>query len=357
MTTTPFDAARLRGIFPFLPQGADAGLWQRWQNEIGMLLHEHPVNEARRGRGQRAGDRHLVLGRGAPRGHQRDAARHRPCSARTNRRPCARHRASRGWNQPPARIGRHAGARARRRRSTQRRFCAGAHGGHRHDRAGRRAGRPSRALARARARMSRRKRLARLTLIADGHGVAARWTATTADVLATRFRSRAAQAVRRPCADPNRDHRSPRSRPRHRHRCKPPAGRRCLRAFTLRAASSTRPSSTIRWPRCRPSRHSRTSTPRPSASRTPSPRGERIVHRRRLRRRRRDGVRGRRARPARDGRRRRLPRAQPLRVRLRTDAGDRRARRGAAARLLVTVDNGIASVDGVAAAQRAAAST
>jgi len=51
MTTTPFDAARLRGIFPFLPQGADAGLWQRWQNEIGMLLHEHPVNEARQAAG------------------------------------------------------------------------------------------------------------------------------------------------------------------------------------------------------------------------------------------------------------------------------------------------------------------
>ena len=46
-----------------------------------------------------------------------------------------------------------------------------------------------------------------------------------------------------------------------------------------------------------------------------------------------------------------VPRAQPLRVRLRADAGDRR-RRGtpASPRLIVTVDNGIASVDGVAAA-------
>jgi hypothetical protein len=47
MTTTPFEAARLRGIFPYLPRGEEAGVWQRWQNEIGMLLHEHPVNEAR----------------------------------------------------------------------------------------------------------------------------------------------------------------------------------------------------------------------------------------------------------------------------------------------------------------------
>jgi hypothetical protein len=30
-----------------LPSGADAGKWRRWQNEIQMLLHEHPVNAAR----------------------------------------------------------------------------------------------------------------------------------------------------------------------------------------------------------------------------------------------------------------------------------------------------------------------
>jgi hypothetical protein len=47
LATTPFDAAVLHGIFPFLPTGADAGTWQRWQNEISMLLHEHPVNDAR----------------------------------------------------------------------------------------------------------------------------------------------------------------------------------------------------------------------------------------------------------------------------------------------------------------------
>ncbi len=50
--------------------------------------------------------------------------------------------------------------------------------------------------------------------------------------------------------------------------------------------------------------------------------------RRRLRRRRRDRVRGRRARARGDGRQRRFPRAEPLRVRLRTHAGDRRRGRG-----------------------------
>jgi hypothetical protein len=50
--TTPFDAARAKGVFPHLPGGAEGGVWRRWQNEIGMLLHEHPVNVAR----QAAGD-------------------------------------------------------------------------------------------------------------------------------------------------------------------------------------------------------------------------------------------------------------------------------------------------------------
>ena len=45
-------------------------------------------------------------------------------------------------------------------------------------------------------------------------------------------------------------------------------------------------------------------------------------------------------------------RAEPVRVRVRTHAGDRRTRGGYAAGLIVTVDNGIASVDGVAAANR-----
>jgi hypothetical protein len=47
ISTTPFDTARAKGVFPHLPRGVDGGVWQRWQNEIGMLLHEHPINAAR----------------------------------------------------------------------------------------------------------------------------------------------------------------------------------------------------------------------------------------------------------------------------------------------------------------------
>ncbi|MEP7206985.1 MAG: hypothetical protein ABI920_08600 [Casimicrobiaceae bacterium] len=32
---------------PYLPSGGDAALWSRWEQEIEMLLHEHPVNVAR----------------------------------------------------------------------------------------------------------------------------------------------------------------------------------------------------------------------------------------------------------------------------------------------------------------------
>jgi hypothetical protein len=39
---TPGEPLRMR-----LPEGPDAGVWRRWQSEIQMLLHEHPVNVAR----------------------------------------------------------------------------------------------------------------------------------------------------------------------------------------------------------------------------------------------------------------------------------------------------------------------
>jgi len=51
LTTTPLDVAMGRPIFPHLPGGADGKSWQRWQNEIQMLLFEHPVNAAREARG------------------------------------------------------------------------------------------------------------------------------------------------------------------------------------------------------------------------------------------------------------------------------------------------------------------
>jgi hypothetical protein len=36
-----------RTLRDLLPSGADASTWQRWQSEIQMLLHQHPVNLAR----------------------------------------------------------------------------------------------------------------------------------------------------------------------------------------------------------------------------------------------------------------------------------------------------------------------
>jgi hypothetical protein len=50
--TTPVDAARGRRLLASLPRGAEGGTWQRWQNEIEMLLHEHPINSAREARGE-----------------------------------------------------------------------------------------------------------------------------------------------------------------------------------------------------------------------------------------------------------------------------------------------------------------
>ncbi len=47
ITTRPLDAVAGRTLRECLPQGSDAGTWRRWQNEIQMLLHEHPVNAAR----------------------------------------------------------------------------------------------------------------------------------------------------------------------------------------------------------------------------------------------------------------------------------------------------------------------
>ena len=142
-------------------------VWQRWQNEIGMLLHETCRSTSRAaGRGQRAGDRHLVLGRRARLSDTNGMPRaDRPCSARTRRRPCARHRASAGRNQPPDSHRAYAGAPSRRRR------CAQSPVLRRRTRvvvtdtiaSGRRAGRPSRRAGSApaldRARAARRHRV------------------------------------------------------------------------------------------------------------------------------------------------------------------------------------------------------
>jgi hypothetical protein len=50
IVTTPPDTVRGRTLIASLPRGPEGGKWQRWQNEIEMLLHEHAVNLAREAR-------------------------------------------------------------------------------------------------------------------------------------------------------------------------------------------------------------------------------------------------------------------------------------------------------------------
>ena len=51
IATTPTADARGRPLETLLPQGADAPRWHAVLNEVQMLLHEHPVNDAREARG------------------------------------------------------------------------------------------------------------------------------------------------------------------------------------------------------------------------------------------------------------------------------------------------------------------
>ena len=51
LVTTPMSVATGRDIEPLQPQGVDALLFRRRLNELQMLLHDHPVNEAREARG------------------------------------------------------------------------------------------------------------------------------------------------------------------------------------------------------------------------------------------------------------------------------------------------------------------
>jgi hypothetical protein len=52
-TTLPLTAAG-RDINEYLPHGADAANWNRLLNEVQMLLHDHPVNQAREAAGELA---------------------------------------------------------------------------------------------------------------------------------------------------------------------------------------------------------------------------------------------------------------------------------------------------------------
>ena len=47
LVTFPLDAVLASMMSPCLSTGGQAPLWQRWSTEIQMLLHAHPVNEAR----------------------------------------------------------------------------------------------------------------------------------------------------------------------------------------------------------------------------------------------------------------------------------------------------------------------
>ncbi|OHE59728.1 MAG: hypothetical protein A2X71_12555 [Thiobacillus sp. GWE1_62_9] len=51
LVTTPLSVAVGRDIDPLLPQGGDAMRFRTQLNELQMLLHEHPVNQAREARG------------------------------------------------------------------------------------------------------------------------------------------------------------------------------------------------------------------------------------------------------------------------------------------------------------------
>jgi hypothetical protein len=52
LATTPLDQVDGRQPTRFLPTGGDAPAWSRLLHELQMSLHEHPLNQARRSRGQ-----------------------------------------------------------------------------------------------------------------------------------------------------------------------------------------------------------------------------------------------------------------------------------------------------------------
>lgn len=63
---SPLSAVTSRPIVHFLPDGGDALIWQRTMNEIQVVLHNHPLNQAREARGQRPVNSVWFWGAGAP---------------------------------------------------------------------------------------------------------------------------------------------------------------------------------------------------------------------------------------------------------------------------------------------------
>lgn len=54
LATHPIAARSILPLRALLPEGPDGARWRRWQSEIQMLLHEHPVNAARERAGRAA---------------------------------------------------------------------------------------------------------------------------------------------------------------------------------------------------------------------------------------------------------------------------------------------------------------
>ena len=54
LVTTPLSVACGRDIQPLMPEGEDAQQFRSMLNEVQMLLHDHPVNQRREGRGELA---------------------------------------------------------------------------------------------------------------------------------------------------------------------------------------------------------------------------------------------------------------------------------------------------------------
>jgi hypothetical protein len=52
ITTSNINAVINKDISPYMPAGSGALAWANWQNELQMLLFDHPVNMAREARGE-----------------------------------------------------------------------------------------------------------------------------------------------------------------------------------------------------------------------------------------------------------------------------------------------------------------
>ncbi len=84
-----------------LPAGADAGKWRRWQNEIQMLLHDHPVNAVREATGRPVANSLWFWGGGSAVAPAPDATRIRSYADGGMTSALARH-AGRPARPPPA---------------------------------------------------------------------------------------------------------------------------------------------------------------------------------------------------------------------------------------------------------------